>query len=109
VEIRFHLDENVHGAVANGLRLRGIDATTAHDAGLIGATDEEHLAFALSQRRVTVTHDDDYLRLAGRGFPHAGIAYCHPQRRTIGQFVRGLVALWRNLSQEEMHGHVEYL
>jgi hypothetical protein len=67
--LRFHLDENVHGAVANGLQLRGIDATTAHDVGLIGASDEEHLAFALSQTRVLVTHDDDFLRLASSGVP----------------------------------------
>lgn len=38
--IRFHLDENCGNAIAEGLRRRGIDATTTHDAGLIGASDE---------------------------------------------------------------------
>ena len=74
-EIRYHLDENVHGAVANGLRLRGIDVTTASDAALLGASDAEHVAFARSQGRVIVTHDDDFLRLHAESIEHAGIVY----------------------------------
>ena len=109
MEIRFHLDENVRNAVANGLRLRGIDVTTTNDAGLIGATDEEHLAFALSENRVVITHDDDYLKLHSQGVPHAGIGYCDPRRRTVGGLIHGLVGLWRNRTREEMRGQVEYL
>jgi hypothetical protein len=37
--LRFHLDEHVAGAIAAGLRRRGIDVTTAADAGLLGAED----------------------------------------------------------------------
>ena len=33
--IRFHLDENVSNAIADGLRQRGIDVTTTSEAGLI--------------------------------------------------------------------------
>ena len=44
--IRFHLDEHVDPAVANGLRRRHIDLTTTADAGLLGARDESHLAIA---------------------------------------------------------------
>ena len=44
--IRFHLDENVDGAIAEGLRRRSIDVTTTPDVGLIGASDEEQVAFA---------------------------------------------------------------
>ena len=73
--IRYHLDENVNHAVANGLRLRGIDVTTTADANLIGATDKQQLAYAYSQNRVIVTHDDDLLKLHHQGVPHAGIAY----------------------------------
>ena len=62
--IQFHLDENVDGEIARGLRSRGIDVTTTADAGLGEATDEEHVAFALSQRRVIFTHDADFIRLA---------------------------------------------
>jgi Domain of unknown function (DUF5615) len=40
-QIRFHLDENVSNAVAEGLRRRGIDVTTTSEQGLISVSDEE--------------------------------------------------------------------
>jgi uncharacterized protein with PIN domain len=109
VEIRFHLDENVHGAIAKGLRLRGVDVTTTHEAGLIGASDEDHLAFALAQKRVVVTHDDDFLRLVSGGAAHAGIVYSAPRHLTIGQTVHGLMRLWRKYSAENFYGRVEFI
>lgn len=56
-EIRFHLDEHMHSAVAIGLRHRGIDITTTVEAGLMRASDPEQLAFARTQGRVFVTRD----------------------------------------------------
>jgi predicted nuclease of predicted toxin-antitoxin system len=109
MQIRFHLDENVNGAVAHGLRLQGIDVTTTRDADLIGAIDEEHLAFATAENRVIVTHDDDFLKLARRSPSHPGIVYSHPRNCSIGRLVHGLVALWRNRTQEAMQGQVEFL
>ena len=75
--IRFHLDEHIHQGIAVGLRSRGIDVTTPVDANLLGADDAEHIAFALQDDRVIVTHDDDYLALHTEGVPSAGIVYCH--------------------------------
>ncbi|MGH7130229.1 MAG: DUF5615 family PIN-like protein, partial [Planctomycetaceae bacterium] len=77
MEIRFHLDEHIDAAVAEGLRHRGIGVTTTVETGLSGADDEAHLAFALNEHRVVMTHDDDFLVLHAAGTPHAGIAYCH--------------------------------
>ena len=57
-KIKFHLDENVSNAIANGLRMRGIDVTTSPEKRLIGASDEQQLAYALSERRVIFTFDD---------------------------------------------------
>lgn len=107
--IRFHLDESVKDAVALGLRHRGIDVTTARDAGLISAADEKHIEFARGAGRVLVTHDHDFLRLHGQGVPHAGIAYCHQRRRTVGQMVHALVSLTRQRSVDETAGRVEFL
>ncbi len=109
MQIRFHLDESIANAVANGLRRRGINVTTAKDAGLIGATDEEHLAFALAHERVVVSHDNDFLKLDHARRPHAGIAYCHQQARSIGELVLALAWLWRTRTAEEVHGKVEFL
>ncbi len=61
--LRFHLDEHIDTAIADGLRRRGIDVTTTAEAGLRGAGDEAHVAFALSEGRVLVTNDADFLRL----------------------------------------------
>ena len=38
--LRLHLDESVNPAIAEGLRLRGIDCTISRDVGLRGASDE---------------------------------------------------------------------
>jgi len=109
MEIRFHLDENVNGAVANGLKLRGIDATTSGEVGLIGSTDKQQLEFAGENDRVLVTHDDDLIKLAAAGAVHAGIAYCHRRRNSIGQNLMALSRLWRIRTPEEMRNRVEFL
>jgi predicted nuclease of predicted toxin-antitoxin system len=57
--VRFHLDEHVSPAGAEGLRRRGIDVTLTHEVGLSGADDPEHIEFALRENRVIVTHDRD--------------------------------------------------
>ncbi|CCI03363.1 MULTISPECIES: DUF5615 family PIN-like protein [Microcystis] len=43
------LDESVSKAITKGLRMGGIDVTISSEEGLIGASDEEQLAYALSQ------------------------------------------------------------
>ena len=107
--IQYHLDENVDHAVAHGLRLRGIDVTTSTDARLIGATDEEQLAFAATEGRVLVTHDSDHLRLHHEGASHCGIVYAHPRRCSIGRLVLALADWWRSRTLDEMRQHIEFL
>ncbi|HJT31571.1 MAG TPA: DUF5615 family PIN-like protein [Pirellulales bacterium] len=107
--LRYHLDENVDPAVAAGLRGRGIDVTTANDAGLLGADDEEHVRFAVSEKRAIVTHDEDFLVLHSRRVPHAGIVFCHQEARTIGQIVQSLVLIDACVATEEMRDHVEFI
>ena len=48
---RLYLDEDVHAAVASGLRRRGHDVLTTVEAGRSGATDLEQLSFAASEER----------------------------------------------------------
>jgi predicted nuclease of predicted toxin-antitoxin system len=76
---------------------------------LLQATDERQIAFASSETRILVTHDDDFLALAQRGTPHAGIAYCHPASRSIGQIIAGLMLIPDCLTPAEMQMHVEFL
>jgi predicted nuclease of predicted toxin-antitoxin system len=107
--IRYHLDEHVDHAIAHGLRLRGIDVTTSTDAGLLGAADEAHVAFAMRDQRIIVTSDADFLRLARAGVDHPGIVYCVRGSRTVGYLVRRLCLLHDCMSPEEIYGRVEFL
>ncbi len=107
--IRFHLDEVCDPRIAAGLRQHGVAVSTAVEAGLLGASDEVHLAYAWSQARVIVTHDADFLRLHSAGAEHNGIVYCPPQTCSLGELIRLLVLIWELLERGEMRGHVEFI
>jgi hypothetical protein len=107
--IRFHLDEHVPAAVAVGLRRKGIDVTAPHEVGLTGALDPDHLNFARAEGRVIVTHDPDFTRLHAQGVSHAGIAYCHQEKYTVGELIGVLVVVHGVLTAEEMIDTLEYL
>jgi len=106
--IRLYLDEHVPRAVANGLRLRGVDVLTTAEAAMQAATDEAQLNFAVAQTRTIVTLDADYLRLHAAGAHHAGIIY-GPQGMPIGDMIRGVMLVIELLADVEMVDHVEFL
>jgi uncharacterized protein with PIN domain len=107
-DVRYYTDENISRAVINGLRQRGVDVLSVPDANMMGASDEEHLAFALEQGRIIVTHDDDFLRLAASGRAHAGIVY-GSQQLSVGEMIRALVLIYDVLTLEDMKNKVEFL
>ncbi|MGI0483553.1 DUF5615 family PIN-like protein [Geminocystis sp. CENA526] len=108
-KIKFHLDENISQAIANGLKRRGIDVTTTPEQNFIGISDEEQLFFAISQRRVIFTQDTDFLRLHHQGINHYGIVYCQQKSKSIGEIIQYLILIWQILEVEEMINHLEYL
>jgi predicted nuclease of predicted toxin-antitoxin system len=108
-ETRFYLDENVTNAIAAGLRTRRIDVLTTAEAGNIGASDRDQLAFAQSTGRILITHDRDFLRLTSQNVPHAGIVYCAPQSCTVKQMLSRLLEIHNTLTPEDMHNHIEFL
>ena len=99
--IRYYVDEHIAGAVVRALRARGVDAKTVTEARLRQAEDDEHLAFALRENRVTVTCDADYLRLHAQGVEHAGIVYS-PRQMGIGALVRRLLLIHGVFTAEEI-------
>jgi predicted nuclease of predicted toxin-antitoxin system len=107
--IRFHLDEHVAHAVADGLRRLGIDVTTSTDAGLLGSADADHIAYGLAQGRVIFTEDDDFLALAAAGVAHTGLAYCQQNTRSIGQIIRALELIWEVYEPDEMKNRIEFI
>jgi hypothetical protein len=106
--IKYSVDEHVPRAVTEGLRRRGVDVLTAQEAKLVGATDEEHLAFAVREGRVIFTQDADFLRMHAAAWPHRGIVYAS-QQTSIGALVRGLMLIHDLMSPDEMAGHIEFL
>jgi predicted nuclease of predicted toxin-antitoxin system len=106
--VRYYTDEHVARSVIRGLRQRGIDVLTVPEAGMMAASDAEHLALAYSPGLVVFTQDADFLRLATSGAEHAGIVYA-AQNTAIGDIVRGLVLIHQVLSTEEMAMTVEYI
>lgn len=108
IAIRFHLDENMPGAVAIGLRKRGRDVTTLIEVNLLAASDESHLAYALAEGRVVITRDQDFLVLDSKGQEHASIVYW-TERHHFGQLIKDIDSLCFEKSAEQMHGNVEYL
>ena len=105
--MRFHLDEHINPAVADGLRRRGIDVTTTIEAGLGGAKDSAHIVFARSQQRVIVTEDTDFLALARSSVEHAGIVCCRSDRG-VGSLIEFLITMDGCLTPEEMINHIEF-
>jgi hypothetical protein len=100
-----------HG-VADALRRHGVSAETSTEAGLLGASDLEHVAHANDRRMIIVTQDVDYLKLAAQVLPHSGIAYCSHDSHFyghIGHLVEALLLLYAVYSPEEMVGRVEFI
>jgi predicted nuclease of predicted toxin-antitoxin system len=109
--LQFYLDQHIHGAVAGGLRQHAIDVLTAQEAGRCGIPDADQLAFATAQERVLVTHDTDFLVLAGSGVDHAGIAWGEATKyqNLVGALIRILVLMHGVLDRDDMRNRVEYL
>ena len=108
-KIRFHLDENVDPDIALALRRTGIDVTTSQESNLLSGSDIAQLNFAVSQSRVLVTHDDDFLILDSQGIKHCGIVYCQKDAKPIGYVIRMMILLHEVATAEELKNRGEYL
>lgn len=106
--IRFHLDEHVDPAIATALRRAGIDVTTTIEAGLRTKDDEAHLQFARSERRVIVTRDQDFLRVAHHVRDHSGIVF-YTANQSMREIIEGLILICEVMLPDELAGHVEYI
>jgi predicted nuclease of predicted toxin-antitoxin system len=107
--ICFHLDEHCDRAIAAGLRLHGVDVTTTPEAHLLGAADEEHLAYGMTTGRVVFTQDHDFLRLHATHLEHQGIAFCRQRSRSVGHIIASLLLIWEIYAPEELANRVEFI
>jgi predicted nuclease of predicted toxin-antitoxin system len=105
--VRFHADANVSHAVVFGTRARGIDIVSAVDAGLRIGDDPAHIASALREGRVIVTHDRDFVLHHRNGVVHGGIVFIADQR-AIGAAIEAIMLVAATMSAEEMAGRLEF-
>jgi predicted nuclease of predicted toxin-antitoxin system len=88
MNIALYMDENVHRAITNGLRLRGVDVLTVQEDKRIGFPDPKILDRATEQGRVLFTQDDDFLAEANRRqaeeIEFLGVIYAHKLRVSVG-------------------------
>ena len=115
MRIRLYLDEDAMDSdLVSALRLRGIDVTTAFDAGLTGSADGEHLKHAIASERALYSFNvRDFMNLhrsyLDAGKPHAGIILAQQQRYRVGEQMRRLVRLVQMRSAESLRNTVEFL
>jgi predicted nuclease of predicted toxin-antitoxin system len=111
--MRLYTNESVSVAVAEGLKRRGVEALSARDAGNLGLTDEQQLAYAQALNMVLFTHDEDFLKIAHErlmaGQPHSGIIYVHQQKLSLGEMIRRLKVIAELLTEDDFLNHIEFL
>ena len=96
------------------LRSRGVAVVTPVDSGLIGKTDEEQLAFAVSRGCVLYTFNIcDFYGLHEQWLnarrEHAGLILASQQRFSVGEQLRRILRLRTSRTMVEMRNRVEFL
>lgn len=115
MKISLYLDEDSRSlGLFQGLRDKGVDVTTALEAGMLGTSDDEQLAWATTQGRVLYSFNRrDFFRLhteyLSQGKSHAGILLAQQQQFSIGEQVRRILTLSAAKSAEEMESQIEFL
>lgn len=93
--IRYYLDTHIPKAVAEQLRLRGVDVLRCEEVDMADADDTEHLEYATAHERTLISHDADFRDLhslwLAEGMSHAGIIIFNRRfQGNIGKLVREL-------------------
>lgn len=108
--LKLYADECVDSRVVAGRRRRGVNVVTVAEQGLLGATDEQHLARATAMGRVLVTLDQDFLRLAGerKGTDFPGLLFVLPEAG-VGEIVRAIDFIASTCDAAEMANLIEWV
>lgn len=113
MSLALYIDENVHAAITNGLRSRGIDILTVQEDERAGLADPLVLDRAVELGRILFTQDRDFLIEANRrqaeGISFIGIVYGHKLMISIGDCIRDLEIIAQIGTIEEFQNRVQFL
>jgi predicted nuclease of predicted toxin-antitoxin system len=109
--VKLYLDEDISPKVSEILRKKGMDAVSAHETGMLEASDDEQLAFAAAEGRAMVTRNrDDFITLTVQFFndlkPHRGLIIV-PHTIPGSEFSK-LAALLMKYSKDHPQGLESY-
>ena len=110
--IDLYLDEDVDVLVAGLVRARGFGAMTTQEAGQIGKTDTEQLAFAASRQKTLLTHNRVHFEALARQYfeenkTHSGLIIA--VRRKPQDLSYRLLALLNSFTVDEMVNQIKYI
>jgi predicted nuclease of predicted toxin-antitoxin system len=110
--IDLYLDEDVDVVLSHLVRARGFRVMTTQEAGHVGNTDAEQLAFATDQGKTILTHNRvDFEALARRYFEdkktHSGIIIA--VRRHPKELARRVLILLNSLTADEIENQIRYI
>jgi predicted nuclease of predicted toxin-antitoxin system len=113
MSLAIYMDENVHGAITNGLRQRQVDVLTVQEDGRSGIADPDVLDRATELQRVLFSQDDDLLAEAKSrqtlGIPFPGVVFAQQSRVSIGTCIRDLDLIAKLGEAEELANRVQFL
>lgn len=108
--MKIYADENIEHPIIDGLRRRNITVISAAELGHRGKTDEFHLKKATELEAVILTHDVDFLKMAGApGTKHHGIIFAHSKNVSIGECIRSVEIIASVLTDHDMKNHIEFI
>jgi predicted nuclease of predicted toxin-antitoxin system len=114
VSVPLYFDVHVPSAIADELRLRGVDVLRAQDDGAAELEDSDLLDRATRHGRLLFTQDRDFLREATRRFRTGeevlfGIVFAHQMNISIGECIIDLEIIAKNSDPVDWYNRVEHL
>jgi hypothetical protein len=107
-----YADECVDHRIVTGLRRREISVVTAHDEGLLGASDERQLQRAMELGRPVVTEDHDFLAMVSARAEAAakspGLIFILPGT-SVGDAVRAIHLIATVYDAHEIKNRIEWV
>lgn len=110
--IELYLDEDVSVLLADLLRARGYDVTTALEAGMLCKDDPDQLIYAVSSERCILTHNREHFEelhnhYIDNSLFHYGIIIAN--RKPIYALMNRVLVILNKLTADEIESNLIYI